>query len=169
VMDPITKHDLWVLPIGGDKKPFPFLRTEFNEEDGRFSPDGHWIVYASDESGRAEIYVRPFSLNPGAAAASKWLISQNGGVHPRWRADGKELYYLAPDGTLMAVDVGASPSLRVGVPKALFRAPLQSAQSFESPAWDVTKDGRRFLFTAVTKQSERAFTVVLNWTSLLMK
>ncbi len=169
VMDQKTKHDLWVLPLGGDNKPFPFLRTEFNEEDGRFSPDGHWIVYASDESGRSEIYVRPFSLNPGTTAAGKWLISQSGGVRPRWRADGKELYYLGPDGTLMAVAVGASPSLRVGVPKALFRAPLQTIQSFERPAWDVTKDGRRFLFAVETTPSERVFNVVLNWTSLLKK
>jgi eukaryotic-like serine/threonine-protein kinase len=171
VNDPKTKADLWVLPLG-DKKPFPFLGTEFNEADGRFSPDGRWVVYSSDESGRSEIYVRPFSPNPNATATGaqgKWLISNNGGAHPRWGVDGKELYYLGLDGTLMAVDVSTSPAFRADVPKPLFRPPLQSA-FFVSRTWDVTADGKRFLFPAPTAQSQQApFTVVLNWQTGLKK
>ena len=96
--DPKTKYDLWVLRLDGDKKPFPFLRTGFNENNGQFSPDGRWVAYRSDESGRDEIYVRSFS--PDAADAStgvKWMISNNGGTDPRWRGDGSELHYIAPD------------------------------------------------------------------------
>ena len=144
-----------MLPLRGDKKPFPFLRTEFNEEDGRFSPDGHWVAYASDESGRSEIYVRRFSpiAIPGGAEG-KWLISNGGGVLPRWRADGKELYYQAPDGTLMSVQVRTTPGFRADIPRPLFRVPLQSAY-FVSAAWDVTTDGKRFLFSALTVASQQ--------------
>jgi len=121
-----TKDKIWVLPLEGDKKPFPFLRTDFNEEDGQFSPDGHWIAYSSDESGRQEIYVSPFSPNPNgtaSAARGKWLISTGGGVEPQWRGDGRELYYLAPDGKLMAVDVTTKPVFQAGAPKSLFQTP----------------------------------------------
>ena len=169
VVDPKTKGDLWVLPLGGDRKPFPFLRTEFNEEGGRLSPDGHWVVYASDESGRSEIYVRPFSpdANP-SGIEGKWLISSNGGVLPRWRGDGKELYYLVPDGTLMSVEAHTSPGFRADVPKPLFRVPLRSV-SFDSAAWDVTEDGKRFLFPSLTPSQQAPLTVVLNWQALLKK
>src|SRR4051794_17468327 len=92
--NPETKSDIWVLPLQGDRKPIPFLRTEFNENSGQFAPDGHWVAYTSDESGREEIYVREFSLGSAHGswdAAGKWLISNSGGTYPRWRGDGKEL------------------------------------------------------------------------------
>jgi Tol biopolymer transport system component len=162
---------LWVLPLEGDRKPWPFLRTEFNERDGQFSPDGHWVAYISDESSRTEIYVRAFSPDSAGAASvagGKWLISTGGGTAPRWRGDGKELFYLGPDGKLMAVEVTTDPVFRTGTPKVLFQAPqvLPSIVTF----WDLAADGKRFLFPAPIAQSEPApFTVVLNWPSLLKK
>jgi Tol biopolymer transport system component len=163
IQDAKQKGSLWVLP-------FSFLQTEFNEERGRLSPDGHWIAYASDESGRYEIYVRPFSPDSRGTTSGtggKWLISTEGGIDPRWRGDGRELYYLAPDGRLMAVEVSASPSFQVGVPKILFQTPLSSGSLSQ---WDVTADGKHFLFPAPTAQSAQApFTVVLNWEAALKK
>src|SRR5262249_44768368 len=95
-----TKLDLWWLPLDGDRKPVPYLQTESNECHARLSPDGKWLAYVSDETGRAEVYVQRFPT-PG----NRVLISANGGDQPAWRRDGKELYYLAPDRKLMAVAV----------------------------------------------------------------
>jgi len=170
--DPKGNYGLWVLPLGGDKKPFPFLRTEFNERSGQFSPDGRWVAYSSDESGRDEIYVRAFSLGSGetgTGAEGKWLISNNGGILPRWRADGKELYYRTLDGTLMAVEVKTGPVFEAGIPKILMQAPLITVLKI-SPTWDVSPDGKRFFFpTPATESAQAPFTVVLNWPSLLKK
>jgi Tol biopolymer transport system component len=96
--------DLWVLPLDGSRKAAPYLETRFAETHGQFSPDTRWIAYASNESGPFEIYVRPFPAAPG-----KWLISVNGGRLPRWRRDGKELYYLSAEGKLMAVSLKPTP------------------------------------------------------------
>jgi len=96
-----TKDKLWVLPVQGDRKPVPFVRTESDEPDARLSPDGRWVAYVSNESGHYEVYVRPFSPNaPGQGisdASGKWLISEHGGSSPMWRRDGKELYYIAEE------------------------------------------------------------------------
>lgn len=169
--DPKTTMDgLWVLPLEGGKKPFPFLHTEFNNHEGQFSPDGRWVAYASDESGRDEIYVRTFSPDPmasGPDSAGKWLISTEGGNGPHWRGDGKELYYRAPDGKLMAVEIATNPVFRAGVPKALFQTPQTAFSSAYS--WDVTSDGKRFLFPAPTEQGAAPFIVVLNWQAELKK
>jgi Tol biopolymer transport system component len=169
--DPETKADLWVLPLEGDKKPFPFLRTEFNEQDGQFSPDGRWVAYSSDESGRMEVYVRPFSKESTGASGTggKWLISNGGGSNPRWRGDGRELYYTALDEKLTAVEVTTNPVFQAGVPKALFQAPvLFSSSAFGR--WDVTADGKRFLFGTPAAQSAQVpFTVLLNWEAALKK
>jgi Tol biopolymer transport system component len=107
--------------------------TEFNESDGHFSPDMRWIAYVSDESGINEIYVQAFSRDSGAAsmpAGGKWRVSQGGGKGPRWRRDGKELYYSAPDRTVMAVEISADTTFRTGIRKPLFQAPLD----IENPA-----------------------------------
>ncbi len=164
-----AKEDLWVLPLEGDKKPFLFEGTASLSDNGHFSPDGHLVAYASDESGRNEVYVRTFS--PATAATSgntggKWLISTAGGNEPRWRGDGKELYYIAPDGMLMAVDISSGPVFRAGVPKPLFQSPPYSGYVTENH-WDVTRDGQRFLFAEQNIQAP--FTVILNWPSLLKK
>jgi Tol biopolymer transport system component len=97
---PQTRLDLWVLPMFGDRKPIPFLQTPFNEDGPKFSADGHFIAYYSDESGPFEVYVQPFP-----ASGAKWQISSGGGMQPRWRRDGKELFFMAPNRNLMAVDV----------------------------------------------------------------
>jgi Tol biopolymer transport system component len=172
VINAKTKDDLWVLPLEGDKKPFPFLETEFNERYGQFSPDGRWVAYSSDESGRDEIYVRPFSSASGetaSSAAGKWLISNGGGSHPIWRRDGRELYYIAANRDLMAVEVTTNPTFQAGIPKVLFQAPpLVSGPSYSQS--DVTADGKRFLLTAPAAQFAQApFTVITNWQAALKK
>ena len=165
--DPETKSDLWVLPLQGDRQPIPFLRTEFNESSGQFSPDGHWVAYTSDESGRNEIYVRDFSS--GAAqgswdAAGRWLISKSGGTSPRWRGDGKELFYVASDGKLMSVSITSKPVFQAGGPRPLFQLPSGFIGG------DVTADGKRFLIGVPVGQSASLpFTVVLNWQTALKK
>ena len=168
-----TKCDLWVLPLGGHKKPVPFLQTEFNEIDGHFSPDGHLVAYASDESGRFEVYVRSFSRSPSGDALSnaggKWLISDTGGNSPLWGADGKELYYLDLDGKLMEVNVTTRPVFHADVPKFLFHAPSRSSNEFGLIEWAPSPDGKRFLFLMPEAQGEAPFTVVLNWQSALKK
>ena len=104
-VDPKSKFDLWVLPTSGDNKPVPYLQTESNEAHARFSPNGKWVAYASDESGRTELYVQSFPAGRG-----KWQISTSGGDQPSWRRDGKELFYVAPDGKLRAVEIEEADS-----------------------------------------------------------
>jgi Tol biopolymer transport system component len=149
-------------------------RTEFSEWDGRFSPDMRWVAYVSDESGGNEIYVRGFSQTSGGASSDdggQWLISRGGGTQPRWRGDGKELYYLSADGKVMAVDVTGSTVFQTGTPKALFQAPPNPSQlAVNMPAWDVTADGSRFLIPApIAESASSPFEVILNWTDLLKK
>jgi Tol biopolymer transport system component len=162
-----TKGDLWVLPLGDHKKPVSFLRTEFNEWDGRFSPDGRWVAYASDESGRPEVYVRRFSADASGEAISdawnKWLISNGGGSSPSWRKDGNELYYIDLAGRLMAVGVTAGSVVQVGVPRVLFKAPPRVPKNLGLPDWESSPDGKRFLFLVPETQGESPFTIVLNW------
>src|SRR5207249_1138098 len=117
-LSPKTNGDLWLLPLFGDQKPAPFIQTEFTETQGRFSPDGRWVAYASNESGPYQVYVQSFPTSGG-----KWQVSTGGGAQPLWRRDGKELFYLAPDRKLMAVEVsGAGPTFVPGAPKPLFEA-----------------------------------------------
>jgi eukaryotic-like serine/threonine-protein kinase len=165
---------LWALPMEGDRTPFLILTTGFHNYnyDARFSPDGHWIAYTSDESGRAEIYVRTFSPDSRAVASGtggKWLVSTQGGSDPRWRRDGRELYYISPSGDLMAVEISATPTFQAGLPKALFHAPPGSVGN--NSTWDVTADGKRFLFADELSQTAQQppFIVVMNWPSLLKK
>ena len=160
---PISRHELWVLPMdgAGERKPALFLRSDFDVRAGRFSPDGHWVAYASNESGRSEIYVRPFPAPAGGGG--KWMISQGGGIEPRWRRDSKELFYVRPDGEVMVSSVSAAgPAFEPGAAKPLFKAAPAS--------WDLTADGTRFLFPVIGGDvTQYPFTVVLNWTSLLKR
>lgn len=156
-LDPKTNNDLWVLPISGDKKPAPFLRTEFNDLDGVFSPDGKWVAYTSDESGKEEIYVQMFSASGG-----KWQISKGGGSRSKWRRDGKELFFLAADRKIMAVDVSAGATFQAGVPQPLFGTHLISLFA----RFAVTANGQRFLVPApVSEAISSPATVVVNWTA----
>jgi len=159
---PARHRELWVLPMegAGERKPVLFLRSEFDNRSGRFSPDGHWIAYASNESGTSEIYVRPFPAPTGGGR--KWMVSQGGGTEPRWRRDGKELFYLKPDGEVMVSAVSATgAAFQPGVPKPLFRAT-------GTGTWDVAADGTKFLIPIINGDATQyPFTVVLNWMGAL--
>lgn len=156
-----TQGDLWVLPLTGEKKPFPFLQTVYNEGGARFSPDGRWIVYQSDESGKGEIYVRPFPTGE----AGKWQVSTSGGLQPRWRKDGKELFYISTEKMmLMAVDIMPGTAFESGVPRPLFDMPL--ATLADDSLYDVSPDGQRFIVsTPPGRTYPSTITVVLNWMS----
>jgi eukaryotic-like serine/threonine-protein kinase len=165
VVDPKTKEDLWVLPMQGEHKPEPFLVTDYTETAGAFSPDGRFIAYVSDESGKFEVYVRSFP----AASGGKWAISSGGGYQPRWRPDGKELFYFAAEGKLMSVDVTPGTAFKAGAPKFLFQAPIfGGGASTENRYWDVNPDGKRFLIN-VAGGGSAPVTVVLNWQAGLKK
>jgi Tol biopolymer transport system component len=163
--DPKTRTDVWVLPMtpersGGERKPFPFAQTPFNEVNAQFSPDGRWIAYQSDESERFEIYVAPFR-SPGG----KRQISTAGGAQPRWRRDGKEIYYIAPAGQLMAAGVNMKGDmLDVGAVSQLFMVGLTGGGYL----YDVSADGQRFLArTEPTAATVQPLTLVQNWTAAL--
>lgn len=151
------------LPLGNDKKPVPFLSTEFNEDQALFSLDGHWMAYTSDESGQVEVYVRSFSINSAGTAVEaggKWKISNGFGVEPRWRGDGRELYYRSLDGRLQAVEIATNPAFRAGSPQPLGLLTVAS--------WDSAADGRRFL-TISGPGGPASYEVVLNWQAGLKK
>ena len=156
-IDTQVKYDLWVLPLFCERKPFPFLRTEANEAAGVFSPDGRWVAYCSDESGRYEVYVESFPERGG-----KRQISYTGGSGPRWRGDGKELYYQSPGGRLMTMAVTDGASLAVGAPVALFE--FRPSSSLIAPFYSVSRDGQRFLLSTIVETEPNApLTVVVNW------
>ncbi|HXP85897.1 MAG TPA: protein kinase [Bryobacteraceae bacterium] len=167
-LTPKTGTDLWVLPLEGDRKPVLLLGTEFGEGLGTFSPDMRWIAYVSTETGRAEVYVRPFIASGPSLGEGKWQVSKDGGTGTsRWRADGKELIFSALNGSPMAVDVSANgAAFQPGVPKQLFAAPAGLAGG-----WDVTSDGKRFLMgiAPVQQTVDEPITVVLNWQAALKK
>ena len=174
-VDSKTRSDLWLMPLAGDRKPTVYVNSEFNETHGQFSPDGHWIAYASDESGHPEIYVRPFPLT---ADSGKWTVSNGGGVTPRWRRDGKELFFLTTKvHTVMVAKVSYSPTFTTTVPVPAFSASIQNNAATGSGGpdtfnWDVTADGQKILLPTVATQEhpqQPPIIVVLNWTALLKK
>ena len=151
-----TRTDVWVLPLSGDRKPFPLVQSEFIDRNGQFSPDGRWVAHVSDESGRLEIYVVPF---PGPGG--KWQVSPNGGSAPQWSADGTEIFYISPDRELMTVEVRSGAEFQVSSPKRLFSlSPSSPVSSFEA-----SRDGRRFLQGVPRDGAGAPVTLVLNWTS----
>ena len=163
INDPNNQSDLWVLPLFGDKQPFPFLATEFSEYQGRFSPDGRWVAYVSNESGKQEVYVQSFPASGG-----KWQISTDGGAQPVWRHDGRELFYINPDRKLMSVEIKTGATFEAGVPKMLFETRVDAYAS--NNRYAVSPDGQRFLINVpVEAQSSSAITVVLNWTADLKR
>jgi len=148
---------LWALPFFGDRKPFPVLQTPFSTTRARFSPDGRWIAYTSGESGQQEVYVAPFPK-----ADSKWQVSTAGGSWSRWSRDGKELFYLAPDNTLMAATVnGQGAGFQIGVAQPLFTPPVDVDTTFYE--YDVTADGQRFLMATIAETAVSPITIVTNW------
>jgi Tol biopolymer transport system component len=157
--NPDTNWDLWVLPLGGERKPFPFLRTRFREMLATFSPDGRWVAFVSEESGRPEVYVQPFQRS-----GEKHRVSTAGGSLPRWRRDGKELFYVSHDNQLMAVPVQLGASFESGTPKALFS--IEASQSVEI-SYDVSADGQRFIINSPIPGTAAPPTVVVNWAAEL--
>jgi dipeptidyl aminopeptidase/acylaminoacyl peptidase len=185
-LDPNTVYDIWALPLEGDRKPplfgaslsapnsgeprrspgvgGPFLvvRTNFDDRDAQFSPDGKWIAYQSNESGRHEIYVQRF---PGPGG--KWQMSSNGGAQVRWRPDGKELFYIALDDRLMAIPLRFAPdgqAVEAGAPVPLFVTRVGGAvRGRYTHQYMVSPDGQRFLMNTVTEQATSPITVILNW------
>ena len=159
---PKTIADLWVLPMEGERKPVSYLQGPFRERGAVFSPDGKWVAYESDESGRFEIYVAPFPIHSG-----KWQVSVTGGEWPHWRSDGKELYYISPDDKMMAAEVSAAGGdFRVGKVTPLF----QARPSRAGTVFDVSRDGKRFLINSATESVDDApITLVVNWPGTLKK
>jgi serine/threonine protein kinase len=156
--DPKTRKDLWVLQVPGDNKPVSYLRGDSNEADASFSPDGKWVAYNSDESGQYEVYVQSFPASGG-----KWQISSDGGRFPKWRRNGRELFYVSSEKKITAVDVNAAGTIfQAGTPHPLFEAHSNHVQVMYS----VSRDGQRFLIsTAIGGVDSTAATVVTNWTA----
>jgi serine/threonine protein kinase len=164
--DPKSGMDIWALPLdksGKPGKPFPVVQTTFDEQRGQFSPDGKWIAYQSDESGRHEIYLRAF---PGPG--NEWPVSTNGGTQVRWRQDGKEVFYVSLDGRLMAVPMRLASNTTapdVGAPVALFAPPLGGAvqQADFRHQYMVSSDGQRFLVATAMEGVDSPITIIVNW------
>jgi len=158
--DPQTGWDLWALPLDGDRKPFPFLRTNFDERRAIFSPDGKWVAYTSNESGQQEVYVRPFM------GAGQWQVSTGGGAFSKWARDGKELYYFAPDGSLIGVPVRFSgAAIQPGTPVTLFRTRAVGGGTDinQGIQFDVSRDGRFLVNTLLDDVGAAPITLLQNW------
>lgn len=177
--DPASNTDLWIQPTEGGATPWLFLKTPFREAWGVFSPDGRWIAYMSNETGSQEVYVRPFTrpavekrdsgpargIDQGAQGYVQWQVSNRGGIHPAWRADGKELYYLSPSGAMMAVPIAVvGDTIDPGVPTMLFRTRILGggADIQLGRQYDVAPDGR-FLINTVLDTAAAPITLLMNW------
>ncbi len=159
-----TAGDLWLLPLSGDRQPKPYLTTQFGENWGKVSPDGRWLAYQSGESGPVEIYVQAFPEK-----GRKVVVSKGGGTLPRWRRDGRELYYVAPDDKLMAVPVEPGANFGTGTPVPLFEVGSYGRRN-NRYVYDVSADGQRILLLRPLEDATtRPLTVVQNWTALLKK
>lgn len=165
VAHPKTGSDVWILPLTGDKKPIPLLQTSFNETHPQISPNGRWMTYRSNETGREEIYVRPFPSGDG-----KWQVSVNGGTYSRWRPDGRELFYLtaASSGKLMSVKVNpAGSTFEYGDPIELFDSGYVNFAHGSYHTYAVSPDGQRFLIPRPEGTDDDSapppITVVVNW------
>jgi tricorn protease-like protein len=160
-----SRAHLWVARLDGDKVLRPYLDSPYNETQAQLSPDGRWIAYTSNESGHDEVYVQSFPV-PGR----KRQLSTAGGAMPRWRADGKELFFLARNQHITAVPVTDSASLTLGAPKTLFRTRLvvEGSESIGLPTrYDVSPEGERFLVRYPTSDPGAPITVVINWRAAL--
>ena len=154
-------NQLWIVETAGEKKARPFATEANVQGDSRFSPDGRWLAYDSDESGRFEVYVRPF---PGPGG--RWQISPSGGSQPHWRRDGKELTFLTPENKLMAVPISTTSGFQTGPPALLFAI----HPSLNGTAYDATGDHEKFLVNTVPdEQGSPPLSLLVHWTRLLTK
>jgi serine/threonine-protein kinase len=160
---PATGQDVWALPIDGDSSPRPILQTPASEVDARPSADGRWLAYASDESGRYEVYVHSLT------GEGKWQVSTDGGREPVWAHSGKEIFYSSGD-KMMAATVAAQPTFSVAPPRVLFEGSYEGTNT-TTPDYDVTTDDQRFLMTRTSRQpsSTTGLNVVLNWAESLKR
>jgi eukaryotic-like serine/threonine-protein kinase len=172
-LDPKTKWDVWFVSAtpgtSEQRQPRLYLQTEFNEHQGRLSPNGRWMAYASDESGTSEVYVRGFPV-PG----TRWRVSTGGGSDPRWRRDGKELFYQSSDRTLVAAAVTSGTSFAAGAPRALFKMPIADRgpqlNRGEGSPYIPTRTGDRFLINALVDESPAPpVTFILHWAAMLRR
>jgi Tol biopolymer transport system component len=162
--DPDTRTDLWLLPLTGDRTPVPLLRTEAGEEQATISPDGRWFAYTSNESGRSEVYVRSFPSGDGL-----WRLSTGGGGDPRWRPDGREIFYIAEDRRLVSVSVKPGAVFEHGPPVPLFDTGMTPYWGAARNHYDIGSDGR-FLFMVPAADDRTApFTIVINWSAGLRR
>jgi hypothetical protein len=164
-----TQGDVWLLEAANDRRSWPLLNTKFHETNAAFSPDGKWLAFTSDESGRPELYLQAFRAGEAPAMVrERHLISREGAQAVRWRRDGMELFYLGLDGSINAVTVSLGSTPQFGAPKALFtisaeaRAAIHSVQGF-----DVSADGSRFVI--VKAQDSPSIVVIQNWEALLAR
>ena len=163
----IFTRNPYLLPLFGDRKPIPYLpRSQFTKVRAQLSPDGRWMAYTSDESGRNEVYAQTFP-NP----SGRWQISATGGASPRWRRDAKELFYIASDGKLMAVPVrGTGTAIEISEPTPLYEILTRAGVTgVGNVRYDVAGDGERFLVVSVEDRDTTPLSVVLNWTNGLKK
>jgi DNA-binding winged helix-turn-helix (wHTH) protein/Tol biopolymer transport system component len=160
-----TRVDVWVLPLTGERKPYPLIRRAFDQEQAQFSPDGRWVAYVSNESGRQEVWVRPFATvltDDGENAGESAIVSTSGGTAPRWRADGKELFFITLEGAIASAPVSVRPVLDVGAPTTLFQA------NGIATDWAVSADGSRFLVMAPERSAaSTSFSLVFGWQDTL--
>lgn len=169
-VDPRTGRDLWVKPLSEDGAPWAFLQTPNDERYGAFSPDGRWVAYQSNESGRMEIYLRPFAGRPESGAGTdaggaQWQVSTSGGIMPRWRHDGRELYFLSPGGAMMAAPIAVNgTAIAPGTPALLFPTRIAGggADLLAGRQYDVTRDGRFLLNTALDEVAA-PITLIQHW------
>jgi DNA-binding winged helix-turn-helix (wHTH) protein/Tol biopolymer transport system component len=156
-----SRVDVWVLPLTGERKPYPLIRHAFDQEQARFSPDGQWVAYVSNESGRHEVLVRRFAAvatSDGGIAGESVTVSKSGGTAPRWRDDGKELFFITLEGAIASAPVSAGPVLEVGSVTTLFHAPDIATE------WDVSADGKCFLVMAPEgRTTSTSFSLIFGW------
>jgi dipeptidyl aminopeptidase/acylaminoacyl peptidase len=164
-----TAFDLWLVPLSGERKPVPYLQTPFSEAGAKFSPDGKWLAYESDESGQMQVYVQAVPLT-----GAKYQISAAGGYKPQWRRDGRELYYVSADLKLMAVPVKlGSSTVEPGAPQALFSVLGGNPGGLSNVVYAPSRDGQRFLVNLPAggegATAAQPIIVVTNWQAGLKK
>jgi Tol biopolymer transport system component len=166
--DPRRAFDIWALPLE-DLQPFPLIQTDADERNAQFSPDGRWIAYQSNESGRFEIWVQPFST-PTSPRSGRWQISTSGGAHVRWRHDGKELFYIAPDSRVHAAAISVTAdgsAIEHAAPRPLFAVDgldyYFSAQGTILAPYNALRDGRFLIAKVLLPARESPLTLVLGW------
>ena len=158
-LNPTGENDLGIVELQGERNITVFLKTPFDEGNPAISPDGRWVAHLSLESGRSEIYVRPF---PGPGG--KWQISTEGGVAPVWARNGRELFYASsPTGQLMAVDITTQPTFQAGTPRVVLEEGFRLVAGAQGANYDVSPDGQRFLMVQGGEANLTELNVVLNW------